>query len=163
MDFGSSIIGLIFLILCTIPFVILSIRRQNKINLLFESLNNLAKQNNCNISQKEQFSNFAIGLDENRNYLFFYKNKKNKEIAQNINLADIQSCRALNSGKIAGNGSGSSKLIDKLELGLTPKSNTGGDILLEFYSLEDSMQVNGELQVLEKWVALINDQLKRKR
>lgn len=137
MDSGTLVIGAIMIAICILPFILInnSIKKQKK--QLLQALLALSDQKNCKMTQYELGSNLAIGIDENADLLFFFKRLKDKEISQHVNLKD------------------------KLELCISPKTKSRPDIFLEFYNSEENLQLNGELQLIEKWAKIINDQIKK--
>tara|TARA_R110000868_G_scaffold243515_1_gene499525 strand:- start:621 stop:1112 length:492 start_codon:yes stop_codon:yes gene_type:complete len=162
MDQGSTIIGLIILALCIIPFIII---RRNKIKrerLMLKSLTDLANLHNCKINEHELCGDYAIGIDKLKNYLFFYKKMKDKETTQFINLESINSCKILNSSRTIKNKQEKYHVIDRLSLSLKPNLEHKKEQILEFFNSDYNSQTYGELQSIEKWLKLVNLQLKLK-
>ncbi|MDD3875795.1 MAG: hypothetical protein PHT69_04185 [Bacteroidales bacterium] len=162
MNVESIYIGIILLVLCIVPFVIVNyIKGQNKKRIL-KSLKNIARQHNCQIGQHELFGNFIIGLDENKNAVLFYKMTKNNTVEQHIELEKIQSCKVINTNKTNKSKTGHSQVFEKYELSFIPIDKSKAEITLEFYDEEESLQPSGEVQIMEKWSNLINNRLKVK-
>ena len=161
MDSGTLIVGAIMIVICILPFILInnSIKKQKK--QLLQSLSGLATQQNCKITQHELGSNLAIGMDENADFLFFFRRVKDKEIVQHIDLKDIQNCKVLNTSRTVRNSKENYQVTDKLELCVTPKAKSRPDILLEFYNSDENSQLDGELQLIEKWTKIINDKVKK--
>lgn len=51
----------------------------------------------------------------------------------------------------------------KLELSFLPIANDKPEIKLEFFHIDVSVQLYGELQSIEKWSKIINDRLNHKK
>lgn len=127
-----------------------------------QSLSKIATQHDCQINQYEIFGSFAIGLDKIKNFVFFYKQIKDKVEEHTICLGEIQSCKILNISRSLKTKSGSQNVIDRLELSFIPIAENKPEIKLEFFNTDISVQLNGELQSIEKWSKLINDRLGKK-
>ncbi|UZR97104.1 hypothetical protein [Chondrinema litorale] len=162
MDLGTAIIGIFGTFLCILPFILIAKSRKNRAKQLLNSLTKIANEHHCQINQKETFGNFAIGLDELKNTVFFYREAKDKVDEQYINLADFQSCKVINTNRTFKSNSGMQKVIDKLELDFIPKTREKQDIKLEFFNADVSLQLYEELQGVEKWSKILNDRLVKK-
>src|SRR5690606_32033161 len=103
-----------------------------------------------------------IGIDKLKNYLLFYKKMKDKETTQFIDLESIHSCRLLNSSRTIKNKQEKYHVIDRLSLSLTPNLKNKKELVLEFFNSDHNSQIYGELQSIEKWLKLVNLQLKVK-
>ena len=155
MDIGITITGAILIAICILPFVLMgrNSRKQNK--LLFQSLSNIAAKQNCKITVHECCEEYIIGLDEPKNFLFFYKRIKDKEISKQINLAEIQNCKIINTSRSNDN----EKVIDKLELSLVSNTKKTPEVLLELYNSDDRMQLGDDFLLIERWAKKINERL----
>ena len=155
MDIGITITGAILIAICILPFVLMgrNSRKQNK--LLFQSLSNIAAKQNCKITVHECCEEYIIGLDEPQNFLFFYKRIKDKEISKQINLAEIQNCKIINTSRSNDN----EKVIDKLELSLVSNTKKTPEVLLELYNSDDRMQLGDDFLLIERWAKKINERL----
>lgn len=160
MDSGTLIIGIISIIGCVLPFVLLSRSKKKKEKQLLHLLTNIAERFNCKITRHEFYGELAIGLDESANFLFFLKDVKDMEAARHINLAEIQHCKIVNTGRTINNKEGSYQAIDRLDLSFVPFDKNKPNILLEFYNAEISLQLGGELRLIEKWEKIVNERLK---
>ena len=160
MDLGSAIIGIIVLGVFTLPFIITN-RSRNKIKKQYlKSLLNIAEHNNCQIDQHEIFGSFAIGLDETKKFVFFYRQTKNNVKEQSINLGLIQNCRVVNISRATNSKNRNEQVIDRLELNFLPMEHNQSEIKLEFYNADENAQLYGELQSIEKWSIKIQDLLR---
>lgn len=161
MDSGTIIIGAIVIAICILPFILIgnSIKKRKK-KLLY-SLFGLAAQKNSKITQYDLGLDLAIGLDENAGSLFFFRRIKDKEIVEHIDVKAIQNCKVLNTGRTIRNSKENYQVTEKLELCITPKAKNRPDIFLEFYNSDENSQLDGELQLIEKWARIINDKVKK--
>lgn len=163
MDWGTAIVGLIMLLICIVPFVIMYYNRVKKENKILQSLNEIAQPHNCKISQHEFCGDFVLGIDESRNFVFFFKQKKEEAISQFVDLAEIQTCQVVKKTRNVKNDIGSLGFIERVELSFTPTNKNKGETSFELYDEETNMQLSGELQFVDKWTKQINDRLKNKK
>ena len=156
MDIGTAFVGLISVAVSSVPFVLTTRSRKKNEKELLQSIKNLAKNENCEITQSETCGNYAIGIDETKNFVFFQS--KSKEVVKHeiIDLATIKKCKVVN---ISSTTADNDKIIEKLNLDFSPISKNKSDIILEFYNSDISFQLSGELQSLNKWNTLINKML----
>lgn len=163
MDWGTAIIGLIAILICIVPFVSMYYNRVKKENKMLHTLTENAQQQNCNTSQHEFCGDFVIGIDENRNFVFFFKQKKEEAVSQFIDLAEIQTCQVVKKTRNAKNDNGSLGFIQRVELSFTPTNKNKAETRFELYDEEINMQLSDELQFAAKWNKQINDRLKSKK
>lgn len=159
MDLGSIIIGILSISVIIIPILIMNKNRKKRKEKILENLKSIAVEKNCLISNYEFCGNFIIGIDDTKSYVFFYKKNNEAEATKvNVNLCNIADCKLINIGRTVGN----SKIIDKAGIRFVPLSKTAPPLDMEFYNSEESMHMNGELQVAEKWQQLLREKIKRK-
>ena len=91
MNLGTAITGAIFIAIFMLPFIFMLQGRKKKEKQLLQSISTVANNQNCKISKYELCEEFAIGLDETANQLFFLKRTEDQEIAQFVNLSEIKS------------------------------------------------------------------------
>ncbi len=159
LNWGAAIIGVLSLILLMIPFFFDYKKRKKKENNLLQSLKTVAAQQNGQIDDYEICENLIIGIDRTKNNVFFYTKEKNNEISHCIDIADIQSCKVVTSHKTLTNAKGNYKIIDKLELSFIPLSQSKIEQLIEFFNMNNSHRLNGEIPFVNKWCTIINNQL----
>ncbi|MCB0461514.1 MAG: hypothetical protein R2816_05750 [Flavobacteriaceae bacterium] len=156
MDSGVTLIGIFIVVLCAIPFVIPYINRKKIEKQFLLSLKELAKQNDCSINQYEIFGNFAIGIDESKNFVFFTLNEEEGLNKQCVNLSMIKTCIINKTYRLTAK---KEKITDKLSLYFSFKEKSNPDIALDFYNSNVNYQLNGEIQIIEKWNQVINNAL----
>lgn len=156
MNLGTFITGIITLLLFVVPIIILNRGKKVKEKQLLQALTNLAQQYNCQIHQYELVGIYAIGIDEARNFVFFYKQLTDKHVEQAIDLGKYLSCSVKDTYSTAQNTGSKYKVHDKLELVLRPGDKSRQEEIVTFYNTSDTPQLIGELQSIEKWSKLIN-------
>lgn len=162
MDWGTAIVGLISVLICIGPFVIMYFKRIRKENKMLQSLTEIARQQNCKISKHEYCGDFFIGADESSNFVFFFKQKKEEAISQFVDLSEIQTCKIVKKTRNVKVGMEDLSIIERVELVFIPKNPNQGEEMFELYDSEKNGQLSGELQCVDKWAKEISDQLANK-
>ena len=160
MDLISVIIGIISLAFFIVPVVYLQMVKKNEKKKFLDNFLLLAQQQQLNISEHDFWNHsYAIGLDDTNKKLFFLKTAGGTEQKISINIKEIEKCVLVNKSRIVDK----SKVIDRLELVVTLRNVRQSEKTLEFYDREESMSVNEEVQLIEKWNKLINDRIEPAR
>lgn len=159
MNSGTIIVGAISIAVCVAPFALMIRGMKRKEKYLLQSIFAIANNDNCKISQHEVSEEFAIGIDEKANQLFFFRKTSENESAQHINLSEIKSCKVIKMGQSFNNKNESDKTIDRLELQFSFLDKNNPDNSLVFYNADESAQPSGEIIIIEKWAKIVNDKL----
>jgi len=109
--------------------------------------------NKIAILQLEVNGDYAIGVDQNRKRLFFYREKEEGNILKNIDLNTIKKCEVINSKS----NNSKSHVIDSVGLNFVSNTKTQQDSMIELYNHKESYQLNGELDFVKKWSKTIQD------
>lgn len=161
MDTRTLIIASALIIVCFSPFILLAIGRKIKEKKLLLPIQTMAKNNNCLLTKFDIWDYSAIGLDETCKKLFFYRNIKNTVKSREVKLSEIEKCRIINSGRPVNKKESYIHNISKLELEFVPFVKEQTPFFLEFFNSEVNMQLVDELQLIEKWLKIINDIVKK--
>ena len=154
METGPILTGVIILILCLIPFIIIRRNRQKKEQEFKDAISRLASARNSAVDTFDQWNNTAIGLDNTNGQLFFFRRIGEREISESIDLATIQLCSVVLTKKNAKDDAYS--VIEKVTLGLTAIERHKSQVTLEFYNNDyDSLTIMDELRLAEKWSGLV--------
>ena len=162
MDWGTAIIGLISILICIFPIVIMHYNRVKKENKMLQTLNENAQHHNCIISQSECCGNFVLGLDESRNFVFFFQQKKEDAVSEFVDLSEIQTCQVVKKTRNIKDDDENIAIIERVELSFIPENKSNGETRFEIFDAEINIQLNGELQLVDKWLKKINDHLRNK-
>jgi len=156
MDFGT-IIGLVLILIIVLAVVILNSNKKNKKKQFVQTLFDMAEKSKCKISDNDLWNNTLIGIDKNAHKLFFIRKTEDNSISKEIDLSGIQKCRVNNSSRVVINKDSNHTVTDKIELALTSPDAKIADTILEFYNTNrDNLFLNGEIQLAEKWSAIVN-------
>jgi hypothetical protein len=160
IDTGTILTAVFFLLLCSVPFILLNIsnKKREKQNLLL--LNRQAGKNNLTVSKFNTWGTTSIGMDEAANVVFFAKKTADGETGEQVTLAETEKCRVVNIKRTQSNEDGNYTLTEKLELVFELKDRKKGETAFSFYDMTyDGAMLTGELQQTEKWCSLINEKI----
>ncbi len=160
VDMGTAITGIVFLALFALPFVLDRRSRDNKKKRALLSLQQLAEQHQCRIDHHELSGAVALGLDERKNAIFYLRQEKEGHSSQYAHLAEMRSCNLVNSMRSTKQGGAVIAPTDRVQLNLQPRDSSKAEVQLEIFDAGSGLQLNGELQVAERWSKLIHERLK---
>jgi len=160
IDKGTILTAIFFLLLFSIPFILLYIsrRKREKQNLLL--LTREAAKKNLKVSTFNTWGNTSIGMDETANVVFFAKRTADGETGHQVALSEIEKCRVANIQRTLSNGDGNYSLSEKLDLVFEPADKKKTETAFTFFNVDhDGAMLTGELQQAEKWCSIINDKI----
>ena len=160
MDSVTLIIGAVVIALCTLPFVFMGRKKRKHENELKQAFSGLVMKENCTPGESEILGDYIIGADQLFRFFFFYKKAETGENACRVKLSEIRSCKMSSVGHTVGDKGNSILVTDKLNLVFNPIDKNQPSVVLELFNSDESMQLNGEIQLAEKWEKLINHHLK---
>ncbi len=162
-----TILGIIILIICIVPFVAMSRSRKKREGIFITALASLAARSNCKISQYEIWNRRAIGIDSDSHKLFFIKKSEDIFLENEISLLEIENCQVVKVQRSVRNGNKNFDVMDRLELTFDYRDKKNSASALDFYNTnEDSLTPAEEFQISKKWAAIANasiDMAKRSR
>lgn len=159
-DLGSSLIGVVIVLFIIIPLFLIWLQRYRVKSKLLKGLQRLALEKNCTIDTNEVFTNFAIGLDSKKGYLFFYKEDCEKINEQILHLSEVEKLDLVRIEKTIRNKEGRSNIIERLGLDFQTKNKRSSTVFFEFYNSEANLPFNNELQSLQNWESILRKRLK---
>lgn len=161
MEMRTIILGAITILVIVIPFVIVFIKNQSKNSKTKSILTKYADAENSKIDESDTLGNIAIGIDYNQNKLFFIKHSKNNETEQIINLNEIKNVRLVNEKRAVKIDKSSTLVVEKIEIVLTSNIQNRQDYILQLYHEDINFVLSGEVQLADKWVAILERVLKQ--
>lgn len=158
----TTILTIVALILvCVLPFVIMNIRNKKSEKKFLQVLLDHASKNGITISQHDILGNQAISLSERDDVVLYLKRRNNNDQILQVDLAQIDRCYINKPTRSSVDGNYST--TDRIELRFMSRDKGKPETVFELYNLEyDSLSMNGELQLADKWQAIINDGLKKR-
>lgn len=161
MDLSSTIIGVVFIILCIMPIVFLSANRKRKLNQLLDALKVLATENNTEAGDFESSGDFILALDKNKSFFLFCKRDKDEFFSKAIALAGVTHCKVVETTKSVNTSEGQYQMIDKLEMYFQFGNAGKSTEIVEIYKAENDMQLGEEIKLIENWAQKINQMIKK--
>ena len=151
MDLSSIIIGLVFLAMFVAPVIYLNRVSKQKRNVLGSIFDELCKKNGINADETDQWDTKMIGVDRVQQKLVFM-NKIDEVESKIIDLKTVKKCRVVNVSKSVEGAA----LIERLELEFTFADKNKALELISFYQRNQSLQLENELVLIQKWQILIS-------
>lgn len=147
MEQGTLITGLVCILLCITPFVIMAIRKKKANQKIIAELKKTASGYNAELEFIENSRDFAIGLDCKSKTLLF-KTHEEDELPQVFNLTEYEACKQnIVRRKIEGKGT----IIERLELILVPNKTSKNLTKLQFFDTEKQLAIANELELIKIW------------
>jgi hypothetical protein len=160
IDKGTILTAIFFLLLFSIPFILLHISRRKREKQNLQLLTLQARKNNLQVSTFNTWGNTSIGMDEKANVVFFTKKTADGETGQQVVLHETEKCRVSNIKRTQSHDDGNYTLTEKLELVCEPADKKKAETAFAFYDMAyDGAILTGELQQAEKWCSIINDKI----
>lgn len=158
-QFENITTALIIVIIGLIPVVIMYKNKLQKERRNKERLNTILMPFEGRVNEFDSFRYYAIGIDY-KNGLVSYTNYSSlQRVETGFKLKDIKQCNVRNITRQYTQNAISTKVIDRLELILTPIDQESNTIVLEFYDSKTSSQPINELKLIEKWEDIIKRHL----
>ena len=156
MEIGSIIMGLITLAFFIVPVIYLQKVKEKERKVFLKDFLVLAGQQQIAVAQYDFWNHcYAIGMDPVKNQLFYLKKREGKEQKVLIDLKEVEKCSFINLSRVVNE----NKIIDRLGLSFTFRNSKIPEKALEFYNNEESMSLDDEFQLLEKWKTLVDSHL----
>jgi hypothetical protein len=164
MNTSTMITLAIIIAIVLVLYLLLSMNKKNKEKKRLQALTDLASEQNCSITKYEFDSKISLGLDEKNNFLFYVKTIGENTENRYINLSEVKKCKVVNTNRTVRFNNSNSVVVERLEISFEPNGKTVEPALLEFYNVNtDGSILNGELQLAEKWSAIVNERLNAKK
>ncbi|WP_179333464.1 hypothetical protein [Winogradskyella costae] len=156
MGTGLFVIDAIIIAIVILPFVLFINGSKKRKRKLRKALQLEATQSNCKLTKIEIDSNFAIGIDEEEQKLFFYKETSEFSFAEVVDLKSIVTCKTLRENKRVKDKTKDYDVIDKLQLSFVHHNlKDVTDFML--YNNDDEMVLNNEITIAQKWQDYVNN------
>ena len=159
MEFSSTIIGIVCIILFIVPIYLLSRSGASKRKQRLSALMAFSEKNGLRLSAKEVWNECAIGIDAASKQLVYVKNAEEDHREVVVDLKDIARCSINNTSREVKTSAGTQRIIERIELQFFYKKSEMTPVSVEFYDGKKQMQLSGELQLAEKWAALVKQAL----
>ncbi|QHI36161.1 hypothetical protein IMCC3317_15200 [Kordia antarctica] len=158
METGIVVIVTILIVICTLPFILISGSTKKREKELKKGLETSISDNNGTLTEYVINNNFALGLDSNAQQIYYYKKTPKAEYIQIVNLTYISACEVKKVAKRIGKVKSKYELIQSIALEFTFTKNNAIEEF-EFYDYNDTTQLNGELALADTWKKKVIDLL----
>jgi hypothetical protein len=162
MELGTSLVGLVILAICILPIWLMRRNNRKKEEHLINGLRSIAAAHHRELGAYDCGFEFAIGMAQTNDFVFFYKTGKEKPLAQYVALNTIRKCQIDHIRRSVKSKEENKSFVERLTLTFIPKDREADTIQLEFFNADEQFQLSGEQQLIEKWEATVNVAIRRK-
>lgn len=160
MDTGTTIIAIILLLICIMPFMIMYIKSSRKEKQILNALSTAASDQHLKINEQDVWHETGIGIDHAENVLFFIRNNNDSSESINLSLHEVQHCKKIIESRTPLTARTEPDMAVKLALSFTLREKAKDDIVLEFFNSKLSgLTISNEYLLLEKWHHIIQQKL----
>ena len=162
MDKGSIIIGLGIIILVVLPFVLPSFFKHRRENRLKNRLRHMAGKAGFEVSESDVWGKIhAIGIDDRAERIIYYSALNNSGTPDIISLNDVGGCRIVQADSTQKCQYGGPQTAYRLFLVFTFNESSRGEKAIEFYNNASFAPVDHDMTLIEKWVGIVRQNLKK--
>lgn len=152
MDFSVVLIGLVTISVLVLPFFVAAYSNKNSKNKLSNNFLSKSKAQGLNITDHDVLYDAVIGIDPAKNILFYFNIKENYH--ELVDIKNVLKSSVKQHTHTVGAKKNAYTVIDKIELELLLNIGDNSVVSLKFYDNEVIYQLNGELQIADKWQKL---------
>jgi hypothetical protein len=152
MDLSSAIIGILLMLICILPFILIGNKNAKKRKKKLQIITNSAKKMNGAIYKNEFWTENGMGIDKTNKMLYFSTQSQEPNSYKVISLKGVQDCSIIRNEN-------ASKSITKLALQLNYTDKDKQSVELAFYERDKNLNLVNELELVHKWAAIIKEQL----
>lgn len=158
MDISIVIVSLILVGSVFVPYYFFILAGNSETKKLKTKCKAAIAKNNLKVSQMETWGNSYIAIDAHQKKLFFMKIYETECLEQLVDLSKIKETKIMQNKKSIKTKHGFKDLLEKLDLEILLVS--GERIILNFYDSNQIYAEDFELKRVEKWKAMVLDQIK---
>lgn len=160
MDSEIIITALVFLCMVVAIFILLGRSGSGQKKKLLLLLKQTAAAEQSVITTYDTWNNAAIGIDHATNKIFAVYTANEQLIPIQVNLTGLKDCLVKKTSKPLQTGDEKYAAVEKLNLVFISKESRQADAIIPFYDADnDSMHLNGELDLVEKWRKLVCEKI----
>ncbi len=159
MDISTTIIGLILLALFVLPVFYAVKKSTASNNQILNRFRVEAAKHGMTLSTLDIWNDTVIGVDQiSRKFLYLKADEKHPKMIM-VDLNEVKKCETseVSRNKKSANG-GKEKVIESIHLAFTFQDLKKSGVNLEIYDASHDLGLDGEVQLAEKWVALLQPQ-----
>jgi hypothetical protein len=157
MDLETVIIAVVSLLICGLPFWLMIRNRKKNERKLISELAAHSGISQLKLSKYELSANLIIGLDDHGSKLYFLNRTKNGDQFHVLELNNFEDCEIVRVDQVENDLL--PKHIQSLAIRFLPKNKQHELIVLQLYHVNETGLLNGELQIVNEWTALLKEKL----
>ncbi len=161
METGMIIIAAVIFAAIVVPTLLLIQNSKKQSQLVFKGLKALADQNNGALTEHLEQNGFALGIDSNNKFIYFFKKTDTNDVSQVVNLAEVASCEIFTKTRRIRKEKKMEELIEQIVLVFNSKKN-GEPKQIELFNEEDTL-LTDECKVAEIWKNKVQQVLTQKK
>ncbi|MFC7356739.1 hypothetical protein ACFQO1_03495 [Jejudonia soesokkakensis] len=155
MESGMIIITVVLFTLIIVPILLIGFNTTSQSKTLLKGLRSLIEQDKGSMSKHIEHTTFILGLDEIKKTLYFFKKAEGVETSKKIDLTQVRICEVAKTTTRVKKEKGFEDIVDTISLRFT-KIQSDEIELIDLYNEDDSLPVNGELDIAENWKTIVN-------
>ncbi|RZJ34815.1 MAG: hypothetical protein EOO51_08135 [Flavobacterium sp.] len=155
MDLGTSIIAVVLIALCALPFYLMHRKNILKRKKTLQTVFHIAQKQQLEIGRHDCWLESLIAIDRQDSTLLFSLHSANENAYEIIDLSLVDACELV---RTPNHNDGIKSL--GLQLFFSGKAP---DLYLEFYSDSKNMMPANEFEIARKWQAIIGQALQSKK
>ena len=155
MDLIVIIIGVGALAILIIPFFWAHYSAQRKNNAILNNFLKISGLKREDVGEMDILHNAVIAIDKNGQVLYHLKTQDNNNYLVRIDLRNIDSSEVVTTSQTIKTKSETYTIVERLELIISQKDRNKKIIPLVFFDQRETLQLNGEMPIIEKWANII--------
>lgn len=160
MYLGTTITGVLLAAACAMPIVISNRNRSKRVKFFLDLLKNYASQVNGQIDLYDVWNGTAVGVDKVKTKMFYIQTNGESRLEKEVNLKTVRLCQVEKKIRTVNMNGDSIKIFERIDLRITFTDAAIPELLLPFYNNNrDNLSIDRELELANKWAALINELL----
>lgn len=156
MDLTSAIVGAIFILACSLPFILMYNKRKKKEKALLQGMKSKISSQGGEYAQHEFCGDLIFGLNDRETFFYYGKVTRRGLEDALVELAQFSSCKIVKEQAASVSSGSSLSTLEKLELVFVPKQKNQPEMKLLLFDAEDAVQHSGELLFAVKWEKQLN-------
>lgn len=162
MDQETAVMTAIIIALCALPFIYVYFKQKAAESSLLSKIKSLASAQGGTITSSSCEAGIAVGIDGNARQLYFCTSADLNNHCIQLYLDHYSACMPYKVTSIRGRGADKYEVIEKLGLALKPRVTSKADTILSIYDADESAHMGSHIQLMEKWVDMVQANLKSK-
>ena len=155
MDLIVIVIGVGALAILIIPFFWAYFSAQRKNKAIVDNFLKISGLSREDVGEMDILHNAVIAIDNKGQILYHLKTQDSNNYLVKIDLKNIESSEIVTTSQTIKTKSETYTIVERLELIINQKDRNKKIIPLVFYDQSETLQLNGEMPIIEKWSKII--------